>query len=155
MPGELPQAVDLPSLVLIDIAGSTASTYNRIPRLLAMLDPREAEGDGSGILSRAEAPDLPQTTSEHSPATSDQVFDVSLHPEVISQEAVKIVVPPVQKRWEYPVYHETPFISKVLKEYDNSDGVQFLVRLSDGSDSKVSSNRKFWSEPERGVKIPS
>lgn len=105
-----------------------------------MSDPGEAENDGSGTVAGAKPPDLPPFTSEHSPATQDQLIYEPLYPEITSKDAITIVVPPVQRPWEYQVYRETPFISKILEEYDDIDGVQFLVRLSDGSDSKVSLN---------------
>lgn len=55
-----------------------------------------------------------------------------------SQTTIAIIVPPVQRRWEYQVYHEGNYVDEVVDEYDDSEGLQFLARLSDGSEVKVS-----------------
>ena len=55
-----------------------------------------------------------------------------------------IFVPPVQKRSDYRLYEEeeeeeeAAYASEVLKEYEDSNDLKFLVRLSDGYEKKVS-----------------
>jgi hypothetical protein len=55
-----------------------------------------------------------------------------------NQATIAIIVPPVQRQWEYQVYHEDHYVDEVLDEYDDSKGLRFLARLSDGSEVNVS-----------------
>ena len=80
----------------------------------------------------------PLFVSEHSPVSTISVTYEALHPEVIGRDAVQVVVPSVQRRWEYRPYQEEAFISKVIKEYDDSEELQFLVKYSDGNEEEVS-----------------
>lgn len=51
---------------------------------------------------------------------------------------IRIVVPPVQRRWEYRVYHEEVSVAEVLEELNDSEELLFLVKLSDGNEVTVS-----------------
>lgn len=82
-------------------------------------------------------PDSPLFVSSHNHSPSNPIASRPLHSEITAQDTINVVVPPVQRRWEYKVFREVPSVSKVLQEYDNTDGVRFLVRFSDGSESKV------------------
>jgi hypothetical protein len=54
------------------------------------------------------------------------------------QDTIRIVVPPVQRRWEYQVYHEEVSVDEVLEEFNDSEELHFLVKLSDGNEVTVS-----------------
>ena len=50
---------------------------------------------------------------------------------------ISIHVPPVERRWEYQTYKEAPVL-KVLEEYDDGGDIQYLVKLRDGCERRVS-----------------
>ena len=80
----------------------------------------------------------PLFVTEESPLPSTLVTYEALHPEIIARDGIQIIVPAVQRRWEYRLYKEELSVSEVIEEYDDSEEPQFLVRLSDGSKQKVS-----------------
>ena len=84
--------------------------------------------------------------SDQSPTPPASIIKAASRAESLSRSALAVVVPPVLRRWEYQVYNDDPFVREVLEEYDNSEGVQFLTRLSDGSERKVS--YKFISDED-------
>ena len=75
------------------------------------------------------------------PEGSPLVPGISTH-EVANLEGggnagIAILVPPVERRWEYCSYIEAP-VEKILEEYDDGEDLRYLVKLSDGCKQKVS-----------------
>lgn len=60
------------------------------------------------------------------------------HPGELLQSSITVVVPPAQERWRYRIYSDNRSVEEILEECDDSEGLLFRARLSDGSDAKVS-----------------
>ena len=60
------------------------------------------------------------------------------HPKQSLQSNITVVVPPAQERWRYRIYRDNRSVHEILEESDDSEGLQFRARLSDGSDVNVS-----------------
>lgn len=103
----------------------------------------DLDNEESKSITQAKDPDSPLFISDHYLMSPGPAKHNPSHQEIIAQDSIIVVVPPVQQRWEYREYHEAPFIRKVLEEYDHPDAVQFLVKFSDGNESRVSSSPKF------------
>lgn len=85
----------------------------------------------------------PLFVPEESPIPSTLFTNEALYPEIIARDGIQVIVPPVQRRWEYRLYEEQLFIIEVLEEYGDFEEPQFLVTLSDESEQKVSSASSF------------
>ena len=57
-------------------------------------------------------------------------------PEPLGGNRIAVVVPPVQRRWEYRVYHDDRVITKILAQ--RRDPYHFVVRYQDGRTATVS-----------------
>lgn len=80
----------------------------------------------------------PLSVAKHSPDLTNRIDHKSLSSKTILKDAISVVVPPVQQRWEYRVYPEELYVDNILEEYDDQDENQFLVKFSDGSEKTVS-----------------
>ena len=84
------------------------------------------------------------TTSRHSPIfLSDK--DASSPPAPkpsspldLTDDCFSIVVPPVQRPWEYQVYEDDNTISEILEEIVGQHNVKYFVRFRDGHERTVS-----------------
>lgn len=103
----------------------------------------DLDNEGSKSITQAKDPDSPLFISDHYLMSPVPAEYKPLHQEIVAKDGFAIVIPPVRQRWEYREYYEAPFISKVLEEYDHPDVVRFLVKFSDGNESRVSSSPKF------------
>ncbi|KAL9000589.1 MAG: hypothetical protein Q9169_000882 [Polycauliona sp. 2 TL-2023] len=52
-----------------------------------------------------------------------------------------ILVPPIERRWEYQVYRSEHEVQNVLEEYEDLGELQYLVKFSNGQESEVSLNQ--------------
>ena len=52
-----------------------------------------------------------------------------------------ILVPPVERRWEYQVYRSEHEVQDILEEYEDLGELQYLVRCSNGQQLEVSGQR--------------
>ncbi|KAL8862594.1 MAG: hypothetical protein Q9178_001092 [Gyalolechia marmorata] len=52
-----------------------------------------------------------------------------------------LLVPPVERRWEYQVYRSEHEVQDVLEEYEDLGELQYLVRFSNGHESEISLNQ--------------
>ena len=73
----------------------------------------------------------------------EEISSVDSHPreahsKKLSQSGVTVIIPPARDRWRYHVYRDNRSVDEVLEEFDDSEGLQFRARLSDGNDVKVS-----------------
>jgi len=72
---------------------------------------------------------------ESPPAPAKTTGGVTNH-EGFRTTSVLIVVPSVERRWEYQPYIEAP-VDKLIREYDDGKETRYLVRLRDGCEQKV------------------
>lgn len=98
----------------------------------------DGDVDGSNGFINHRDTQSPLFVAENSPVSSTLVTYEALHPEIVARDGIQLIIPPVQRRWEYRLYNEELSISEVLKEYDDSEEPRFLVRFSDQSEQKVS-----------------
>ena len=56
----------------------------------------------------------------------------------VQKHGLAIVVPPATHRWEYQILEE-PMVEGIIEEYEDDDGVSYLVRFVDGTEDEVSS----------------
>lgn len=70
--------------------------------------------------------------------SSEESFTVGAKSNELSQLSIRVVVPPVQERWRYQIYHENRSVDEILEEIGDPEGSQFRARLSDGIDVTVS-----------------
>ncbi|KAL8804704.1 MAG: hypothetical protein Q9182_002396 [Xanthomendoza sp. 2 TL-2023] len=52
-----------------------------------------------------------------------------------------ILVPPVERRWEYQVYRSAYEVQDILEEYEDIGDLHYLVRFSDRQESEISFNQ--------------
>ena len=50
---------------------------------------------------------------------------------------IAVVVPPVERRWEYRVFPDEPRVSEIIDEFEDTEEVQYLVAFEDGHEAKV------------------
>lgn len=62
----------------------------------------------------------------------------ALHPEIVARGGNQVVVPPVQRRWEYLPYDEVSVSSNAAEENDELEGLSVLSILRSGKEEKVS-----------------
>ena len=55
-----------------------------------------------------------------------------------AKSTFSIVVPSVERRWEYQVYRSEHEVENILEEYEDLGELQYLVKFSNGSESEVS-----------------
>lgn len=79
----------------------------------------------------------PLFLSSGSPSTPDAVVHDALSQEIAMNDPIAIILPPVQRRWEYRTYDDAP-VAEVLEEFEDSDTIQYLINLRDGRELKVS-----------------
>lgn len=58
---------------------------------------------------------------------------------------IAIVVPPVERRWEYRVFPDEPRVIEILEEIEGAGELQYLVTFENGHEAKVP-NPKCFSE---------
>lgn len=97
--------------------------------------------DGEQLFVPQENSDNPQISGGRTvvPASDASEDDEVVEPGLpISNPSV--IVPPVDRPWEYQVYDE-PYgglrVVKILREEDDDDGISYLVRFEDGSEETV------------------
>ena len=86
----------------------------------------------------------------HSPQhTSSEDFPTQRAPQKILSTAprIAIIVPRVERRWEYRVYKEEIVVDQVLRELQVSRQTQYLVRFTTGQKLKVSHEINIPSTP--------
>ena len=73
------------------------------------------------------------SSSRHDPGSSGARYEV-LNEHAVRKRGLAVVVPPVQRRWEYLVYEE-PGVRQMLGEYNDGS---YPVQLDDGYEEVVS-----------------
>lgn len=63
----------------------------------------------------------------------------ALHPELVKKHGIAVVVPPVQRRSEYKVYHGLA-VSEILEEVEDVDtgDIYYIIIFEDGHEEEVS-----------------
>ncbi|MCJ1271654.1 hypothetical protein MMC22_011559 [Lobaria immixta] len=61
----------------------------------------------------------------------------ALHPEIVARGGNQVVVPPVQRRWEYLPYDEVSVSSNAAEENDELEGLSVLSILRSGKEEKL------------------
>lgn len=103
----------------------------------------EASGESPAIDTPAEQvgattdPYSPIFVSDRDPSTS-QVPESSLRPSSSSDDIV-IVVPPVERPWEYQIYQDDTTIATIQEEIVGQYDTKYLVQFQDGHEGTVSS----------------
>ncbi len=77
---------------------------------------------------------LPFFISHSNSPTRDGAQYETLNEHAVNKRGLAVLVPPIERRWEYQVYEE-PHVSQILEEYDDGD---YLVQLDDGREKLVS-----------------
>lgn len=93
--------------------------------------------NGTSDEENLEAPYSPLFVPEDSPLAPVTNTDEATQHDRGKNAGIAIVVPPVERRWEYQTYNEAPVV-KVLEEHDDGEDLQYLVKLQDGCKQKVS-----------------
>ena len=96
-----------------------------------------ATPNGTYDLENLQSRYSPLFLPEESPPTSAKINGGVTNHEAFETSSIAIIVPPVERRWEYQPYHEAP-VDKVIKEYNNGIEIRYLVRLRDGCKQTVS-----------------
>ncbi len=73
------------------------------------------------------------TSQPNSSSQNNAQFEI-LNETSVRKRGLAVLVPPIERRWEYQVYEE-PQVSQILGEYDDGS---LLVQLDDGSEEVVS-----------------
>jgi len=81
-------------------------------------------------------PNSPIFVSDGDPSTS-QVRESSGPPS--SSDGIAIVVPPVERPWEYQVYQDDTTIATIREEIVGQHEFKYLVQFQDGHEGTVSS----------------
>lgn len=82
-------------------------------------------------------PNSPIFVSDRDPSTS-QVRESSPRPPS-SSDGIAIVVPPVERPWEYQVYQDDTTIATIREEIVGQHEFNYLVQFQDGHEGTVSS----------------
>ena len=88
----------------------------------------------------------------------DHTQHEALNKYAVEKRGLAVVVPPVERPWEYLVYKE-PSVSTILGEYDDGGRLRYLVQLDDEREDVVSgsllqAHYETWQHPrclDRGV----
>ena len=99
----------------------------------------EQNGKANGIndSERPESPYSPLFVLEETPPAATSITNGAINYERAGKAVLSIVVPSVERRWEYRTYHEAP-VDRVLQEYNDGVEPRYIVSLRDGSKQKVS-----------------
>ena len=81
--------------------------------------------------------DSPHFVSEKSPSVQEPTTQVALRPDIVQKHGFAVVVPPVQRRWEYRLFEENPAVRMIIGESENGEDVEFLVQFEDGDEDTV------------------
>ena len=92
--------------------------------------------DANAVTNR-QVPQPPLPAGEGIPVSLTPNTYEALHPEIVAKDGHQVIVPPVQRRWEYLSYDEEPIGSKVTEGNHNSKESSVLSMLS-GNEEKVS-----------------
>ena len=98
---------------------------------------QNGEQNGMNGSDHLEAPYSPLFMPEEAPPAITSIRNGATKRESVGKAVVTIVVPPVERRWEYQTYSEAP-VDRVMQEYDDGVELKYLIRLRDGSKQKVS-----------------
>lgn len=80
----------------------------------------------------------PLFVSEGSPVSPPSINYELLHPEIVARDGIQVILPPVQRRWEYMPFDEEPVNIRVVEEDDDSERSQVLPMAPNGNEEKVS-----------------
>lgn len=77
---------------------------------------------------------------------------ISTHSEPLHALAPKasnfsILIPPVERRWEYQVYQDDNEVQDILEEYEDVGELHYLVRLQSGREFEVSGRLTAFATP--------
>lgn len=61
----------------------------------------------------------------------------ALNETAVKKDGFAIIVPSVQRPWDYMAYEE-PNIEEILEEYEDEDAIYYLARFTDGTEEEVS-----------------
>ncbi|KAL8732186.1 MAG: hypothetical protein Q9166_002933 [cf. Caloplaca sp. 2 TL-2023] len=76
------------------------------------------------------------------PTEQPFAFSTPIHASTqTTTSSITILVPPVERRWEYQVYRSQYEVQDVLEEYEDLGELQYLVRFSNGHESEISLNQ--------------
>lgn len=75
--------------------------------------------------------------SPHGSPRQDHTQHEVLNKHAVEKRGLAVVVPPVERPWEYLVYEE-PSVSTILGEYDDGGRSRYLVQLDDEREEVVS-----------------
>lgn len=80
----------------------------------------------------------PLFVSEGSSVSPPPVNYELLYPETVARDGIQVILPPVQRRWEYMPFDEELANISVVEEDDDSGGSQILPMPPNGNEEKVS-----------------
>lgn len=80
----------------------------------------------------------PLFVGKDSPVSSPPITYEPLHPKTVARDGIQVILPLVQRRWEFLSYDEEPVSIKVAEENNDSEGSQDFSMLSIGNEEKVS-----------------
>lgn len=80
----------------------------------------------------------PLFVNEESPVSSPPITYEALHPKIVARDGIQVILPLVQRRWEFLPYDEEPVSIKVAEEKNDSEGSQDFPMLSIRNEEKVS-----------------
>ena len=75
------------------------------------------------------------TSSSSTPAKSAR--DETSNGSTRCECGIAVVVPPVERRWEYRVFPDEPRVSEIIQELDGAEELQYFVAFDDGHEEKV------------------
>ena len=86
-----------------------------------------------------------QSSSPKHNHPDDLTSDQAPGDRVLRSRDIAVIVPQVERRWEYRVYDEELIVDRVLRRSQRSGPTQFLVRLTSGQQLGVSPMIRFSS----------
>ena len=104
---------------------------------LGQSDEQEGQQNGINGSEDVEASYSSLFVPEETPAAAVPSTNGTIKHDSVEEAAITIVVPLVERRWEYQTYNEAP-VDRVLQEYNDGVGLQYLIKLRDGCKQKVS-----------------
>ena len=93
--------------------------------------------NGTGNMDNPQAPHSPLFVPQETPTPPSPIIREASSQKDTLETDIAIIVPPIERRWEYQTYKEAPVV-KVLEECDDGGVVRYLVKLRDGCKQRVS-----------------
>lgn len=96
-------------------------------------DQEYADGDGHNS---------PLFVSKSSTPAKSASYGVTSHT-TTCKCGIAVVVPPVERRWEYRVFPDEPRVIEIIEENEGAGELQYLVAFENGHEAKVSNPECF------------